>query len=361
MGQRARHDYPGCWHHVVNRGIARRSVFEGSTDVRYFCSRLARVHRQGLLETHAFCFMLTHFHLLVRSPVGELSRAIRNVTNPFARWFNRRRRRDGPLFRGRFLSRPVESDSYWWTLVRYIDHNPVKAGLVVGPEEYAFGSAARYARAGPRPRWLTRSRIEDAVASCMPGTRFNPEDYHRVFAPAPSEREVEIIERRLQYPYHEPDALDELLCAGPDTVRSWQRMKCELADGTRPGLPVVTPGTVFDLLETEGETGSDAHLPRIPPRDRGLLASGLLHEACGLSFLEIATRLGCSTSSAHRWARRHAELVVDGGAYAEIAARALAVALQIDHTQAPSRPGGSRRLGIPARADESGTRVARRK
>jgi hypothetical protein len=181
-----------------------------------------------------------------------------------------------------------------------------------------------------------------------------------VFAPAPSEQEIEILKRRLRYPHHEPDALDELLTAGPDTVRSWQRMKCELADGTRPGLPVVTPGTVFDLLMADGEIGSEARLPRIPSRDRGLLASGLMHRACGLSFIEIGTRLGCSTSSAHRWAKRHGEFVTDGGAYAEIAARVLVEALRMDHIQPPSRPGRIRQPGNPARADELGTPIARR-
>ena len=340
MGQRERHDYPGCWHHVVNRGIARRSVFEGSDDVRYFLSRLARVHRQGLLEVHAFCFMLTHFHLLVRSPVGELSRAVRNVTDPFARWFNRRRRRDGPLFRGRFLSRPVESDTYWWTLVRYIDHNPVKARLAAAPEEFEFGSAARYAHVGPRPRWLARNWIEDAAAACMPGGRFAPEEYSRVFAPAPSDQEIEVIERRLRYPHRGPDALDELLNAGPDSVRSWQRRKCALADGTRPGLPIVTPGTIFGLLLADGESVSDACLPGVPSGDRHLLAAGLMHQECGLPFIEIGSRLGCSHSSAHRWAMRHTEFVAEGGKYAKIAANVLLRALRRDHAPPPVRPTG---------------------
>ena len=73
MGQRRRHDGPGVWHHVANRGIARRSVFEVSADVRFFLSRLARAYRKGLLEIHGYCMMITHFHLLVRSPVGQLS------------------------------------------------------------------------------------------------------------------------------------------------------------------------------------------------------------------------------------------------------------------------------------------------
>ena len=90
MGQRKRHDGLRVWHHVANRGIARRSVFEGPLDDRYFLSRLARAHRLGLLELYAYCLMITHFDLLVRSPVGRLSEAMRPVLDPYVRWFNRR-------------------------------------------------------------------------------------------------------------------------------------------------------------------------------------------------------------------------------------------------------------------------------
>lgn len=63
----------------MNRGIARRTLFEGREDIRFFLSRLARSVRRGQLEIHAFCVLTTHFHLLVRSPVGELSTVMRQV------------------------------------------------------------------------------------------------------------------------------------------------------------------------------------------------------------------------------------------------------------------------------------------
>ena len=156
----------GAWHHVMNRGIARRSVFQGRAPARYFCSRLARVVRLGMLEVHAFSLVTTHFHLLVRSPQGRLSEAMRVVQNEFVRWFNRRNRRDGALFRGRFLSKPVESLSYRRTLVRYIDQNPVLAGLVQRAADYPYGSAWHYASMRG-PLWLTRDWVEASVIDVM--------------------------------------------------------------------------------------------------------------------------------------------------------------------------------------------------
>ncbi len=63
MPWRWRSDGRGAWHHVMNRGLARRPVFEDRECVRYFLSCLARVVRRGLLEVHAYCVMTTHFHL----------------------------------------------------------------------------------------------------------------------------------------------------------------------------------------------------------------------------------------------------------------------------------------------------------
>ena len=63
--------------------------------MRYFLSRVARAVRRGEIEVHSFCIMATHFHLLVRSPTGRLSEAMRRIQNEYVRYFNRKRRRDG--------------------------------------------------------------------------------------------------------------------------------------------------------------------------------------------------------------------------------------------------------------------------
>jgi len=68
MAQRRRQDAPGAWHHVYSRGMARRTVFESRRDIRHFLCRLALEVRRGTLEVHAYCFLTTHVHLLVRSP-----------------------------------------------------------------------------------------------------------------------------------------------------------------------------------------------------------------------------------------------------------------------------------------------------
>jgi REP element-mobilizing transposase RayT len=71
MARNLRYDIPGSWHHVMNRGIARRAVFESRADFRMFMSCMARAVRRGDIEIHAFCLMNTHFHMLVRSLVVD--------------------------------------------------------------------------------------------------------------------------------------------------------------------------------------------------------------------------------------------------------------------------------------------------
>ncbi|MBU0756103.1 MAG: hypothetical protein KJ645_13250 [Planctomycetes bacterium] len=161
----------------MNRGIARRTVFETREDFRYFFSRLARAVRREGLEVHAFCVMTT---LLVRSPAGKLSEGMRRVQNEYVRRFNRMCKRDGPLFRGRFRSRLVDSRIYRHVLVQYIDSNPMSAGLTRVPHLYQFASA-RYYMACSGPAWLERSWIEQTVCA-MGGTRTcDPEGYAAAF------------------------------------------------------------------------------------------------------------------------------------------------------------------------------------
>jgi len=240
--------------------------------------------------------MITHFHLLVRSPVGRLSEAMRLIQNPFVRWFNRSRRRDGPLFRGRFLSRPIKSETDWWTVFRTIHLNPVKAGVVDYPVKYLHGSAVPIVGAGPRPRWLLRQAGPQGAGGAIDMPEGISSTVRRSLKEPLSAAEQEVVERRLPAPHAEEDPLDMLIGGAPSVVRAWLKRKSELADNTPPGLLIATPGVLFRILaiaESEGpplilkpgrKTFSAWPIPKV----------GLLRETCGLTFSEISMRMGCS-------------------------------------------------------------------
>ena len=140
MARRLRHDRPGGAFHVMNRGIARRTIFDTPADYRFFLSCLARAVRRGEIVVLAYAVMRTHFHLYLRS-LGGLSTAMRRVQLRYVRRFNRLHRRDGPLMRSRFLSKLVDNHAYARSVVHYTHENPVLARLCSSPAEYRWSSA----------------------------------------------------------------------------------------------------------------------------------------------------------------------------------------------------------------------------
>ncbi len=318
MVWRWRSDGQGVWHHVMNRGLARRSVFEDRECVRYFLSCLARVVRKGWLEVHAYCVMTTHFHLLVRSPSGELSRGMQLVQNRYVRWFNRKARRDGALFRGRFLSRHVASMEYRRVLVRYIDHNPVAAGMVPCAELYPHGSARRY-REAKGPRWLERSWVEADAVARVGASRFSYELYRLAFGAPLDEAMGELVEARLHSNARGPDPLDELIHSAPEGVGRWLRRKAELADGTRPGFPCASPTAVLRCLEQRVRAHSKWRLPRGASSVEvwPVLLVGLLRDLAGSSWSEIQQRTAASASGVQRRYQAHRVWMGQDAAYVE--------------------------------------------
>ena len=101
----------------------------------------------------AFCLMDNHVHLAVEAGRHPLSRIMAGVQSTYAQYFNRRHRRVGHLFQGRYKAFIVDRDAYLLALVRYIHENPVKAKIVERPEDYRWSSDRNY-RKGDGPEWL---------------------------------------------------------------------------------------------------------------------------------------------------------------------------------------------------------------
>ena len=328
MARFARLDAPGVWHHVMNRGIAKRTLFETRRDIRRFLAGLARAVRARRLEVHAYCVLTTHFHLLVRSPGGQLSDALHDLQNGYSRWFNRSRRRDGPLFRGRFRSKPVDSADYRVELVRYIDENAVQAGLVETPAAYPYASAAHYARLDG-PIWLARGWIEGLVRRRTRAPVYDPQRYAEAFGAPLAAGLRRLIERRIELQDAGIDPLGELLGAAPARVLAWMRWKAELADGTQIGIPVCDAQEVARVVAEERARRGGWALAGagIAPDAWAVAEVGLLRELCGATLAEAGERTGCSANGAFRREARHRRALLEDELYAqrvsELAARAL--------------------------------------
>jgi hypothetical protein len=309
----------------MNRGISRRTMFERVEDVAFFLNLLMEAVLRGEIEVHAFCILTTHFHILVRSLRGELAVAMQRVQTEYSRWFNRSRRRDGPLVRGRYASKRVVSDFYRRTVVRYIDANPVQAGLVLRSADFPHGSARAY-ELGPPDLWpwLERSWVEGEVCRILGLAAYEPARYAEVFERLPKEL-AWVVEARWRSAGEE-DPLDDLIDAAPEAVLDWMRRKAALADGTRPALAVLDPVRLDAALEGLPERGEAWRLHR---RDGwAVLRVGLARQLCGLRLDELAERAGCSRSAAGDTARLHGRLLQADEEYARRAAAVATRALE---------------------------------
>jgi REP element-mobilizing transposase RayT len=348
MARRARSDGPGAWHHVVNRGVARRSVFETRADVRYFLSRLAREVRRGDLEIHAYSLLTNHFHLLVRSPTGRLSRAMQRVEDAYARWFNRRRGRDGHLFRARFASRPIESSSYWECVLLYIDLNPVEARLCAAPWHYPYGSAWHYLRK-KGPPWLRRDVVEEWAGRTTGAASFwDPACYLRASGESWTEGRRWIVARRSAGSRAlGPDPLDNLLKAAPPRVQAWLEERARCADGRPQERILVAPITLERAIQAriagDPDRASRHGTRRWPLWE--VLRTGCLREFCGLRIQELEVVTATSRGTVQARLSQHRERMLCDRRYASEAAAVLADALAFDHggergaTRRPPRLG----------------------
>ncbi|NCB54499.1 MAG: transposase, partial [Epsilonproteobacteria bacterium] len=117
------------YHHVYNRGVAKSDVFEDENDKVKFIELMASIAREFKLNIHSFCLMDNHYHLLIENKRENLSSAMRQLNSQYASYFNKRHNRAGHLWQDRFKSWYVLDENYLLTLFKYIENNPVKAGI----------------------------------------------------------------------------------------------------------------------------------------------------------------------------------------------------------------------------------------
>ncbi|MBI3099912.1 MAG: transposase [Planctomycetes bacterium] len=150
MSRAVRVEHAGAWYHVMARGVARMPTFLDDEDRRAFLRKLGRLMDRGALEIHSFCLMPNHYHLLVRTPRGELARWMRHVNGEYVRGFNYRHRRVGHLWQGRYKAILVEDGRYLKECSRYIYLNPNRAKITRPAERYFWSSYRNYVGGGPR-------------------------------------------------------------------------------------------------------------------------------------------------------------------------------------------------------------------
>jgi len=144
MPRKARAEVEGGLYHLITRGNNRRRIFNSARDYEKFLALLTVEKTKLPFFLYAYCLMSNHVHLLIERQVNTVGRVMQRLLTAYAQYYNRRYRRVGHLFQGRYKAILCQSDRYLSELVRYIHLNPVRARMVDQPEDYAYSSHRIY-------------------------------------------------------------------------------------------------------------------------------------------------------------------------------------------------------------------------
>jgi putative transposase len=154
MSRSARLVVPGYPHHIVHRGHNRRVIFERLADHAAYLEDLRELKTQYGVKIYAYCLMSNHVHLLLVPETADgLAQVMKRVAGRHALRLNGRNEHTGALWQGRYYSSVVDRDAYFLTCCRYIELNPVRAGLASDPVDYPW-SSCRFRRGERAPAWL---------------------------------------------------------------------------------------------------------------------------------------------------------------------------------------------------------------
>ncbi len=155
MARPLRIEYPGALYHVTSRGDRQEAIFDDDQDRIAFLDVLGEVVSRFRWRCHAYCLMGNHYHLMIETPEANLSKGMRQLNGVFTQGSNRRHKRSGHLFQGRYKAIHVDRNSYFLELARYIVLNPVRAAIVRHPHLWAWSSYSATTGTFPAPVWLT--------------------------------------------------------------------------------------------------------------------------------------------------------------------------------------------------------------
>jgi putative transposase len=155
MARPLRLEHEGAVWHITSRGNERKNIFRSDGDRLLFLALLAAAVKRFNWIVHVYTLMSNHFHLVIETPEKTLSRGMQWLNGQYARKFNKRHKRVGHLFQGRFHGELVQKESHLLELTRYVVLNPVRAGMVARPEEYRWSSYRATVGLESAPEWLT--------------------------------------------------------------------------------------------------------------------------------------------------------------------------------------------------------------
>ncbi len=311
MPRYARIDYPNLLQHVIARGIQRAKIFLEDEDREDFVARLDGLLKDTGTRCYAWALLDNHFHLLLKPEATSLANFMRRLLTGYAVSFNLRHGRSGHLFQNRYKSIVCDKDSYFLELIRYIHLNPVRAGIVENLDElrsYPW-SGHRQLLEPTTGKLLCEEEILSFFSSGKRGSRqayldFLADGLEQKEPPELSQggrRTSQTLDKSL-----ETDTIfDDRILGGSDFVS--QILEDEAVEPSQSSLDVLVTAVTsyFDL--------SDEDLT-CPSKERTIVQAKSV--ICYVAIrhyrkpgIEVARRLGYSTSAASHAAKRGKQIV----------------------------------------------------
>lgn len=176
MSRPLRLEFEGAVYHVTARGDRREPIFEDDVDRE----ALLAVVEQGLdrfdVILFAYCLMGNHYHFVLQTRQPNLSRLMRHINGVYTQLYNRRHRKVGHLFQGRFKAIVVDRDAYFLEVCRYVDLNPLRAKMVKHPRDWPWSSYRAHAGVEVAPSWLDSRALHRQISPRAP-RRDGPASY----------------------------------------------------------------------------------------------------------------------------------------------------------------------------------------
>jgi len=177
LARQLRIEYPGGFYHVTSRGNQKQAIYFSDEDRTYFLKCLGDAFERYQSIIHVYCLMENHYHLLVETPLGRLSKIMHFINTSYSVYFNKKHERSGHLFQGRFRAILVQAEEYARELGPYVHLNPVRAAVVNVPEEFAWSNYREYlGTVNPQP-WTSTSLILSAFGTDLGSARMRYSEY----------------------------------------------------------------------------------------------------------------------------------------------------------------------------------------
>ena len=317
MARPIRIEYPGAWYHVTCRGNERRAIFSDDRDRSQFLEILFTTRDIYRIEVHAYVLMENHFHLVVMTPEGNLHGFMQRFNTAYTVYYNRRHRRSGHLYQGRYKAILIDADAHLLELTRYLHLNPVRikeySGLDLKEKReiirlYPWSSYRGYIRLKDRQGFMNYSKV-----LAMVGSGDDPEGRRRY-----RQFVMGLIFKDMDITFWE-DVKGQAVLGSEDFVNGiYERFlsKAKLNRREQPGLKELERGQLRTMEEVAREVAmvfqvpeSELYRPRTPCR----IARSVFMEICRRYLTrrrplsEIGGRVGGVSGSALNQNRKRLE------------------------------------------------------